>query len=96
MNSSATALRRTGKAKYVAMLVAKSQPANWQTSTLLLLFVERGGVATGFVVTSGAIVINVIPPQQYSTNFSTLSTLKLLFLVFIANSFDKSETETKK
>ena len=55
MNTSATALSRTGKAKYVAMLVAKAQPEKWQTTTLLLLFVEKGGVATGFVVISDAI-----------------------------------------
>ena len=50
-----TALKRTGKFAYQAMLVAKALPPNWGRSTLLLRFTEKTGVSTVFIVTGDAI-----------------------------------------
>lgn len=50
-----SSLKRTGSNKYVAMLVAKTLPANWSPRTLLLRFVEQNGASTCFRVSGDAI-----------------------------------------
>lgn len=49
-----TAIKRTKSSKVALMLMAKSKPSNWSTSTLLCLFEEKTGARTVIVATEAA------------------------------------------
>jgi hypothetical protein len=52
-----SSLKRTGVSSYIAMVVTKSTPLNWNAETLLIRFVDNSGTSTVFVISGDALPI---------------------------------------